>query len=157
MENNELHRTLEKLEKPQPRLPGHQRQLRLTYLNARRSAGLGILLILIPTAFIATSILKYILGFGMPFDVLEPVFSRLDHRYVARFPMAPVIFLGGLLTAIVVNLLAVLHLDFSQTASAVHIDVEMKKKPLNLAIIAVSVGVLAILFLYGFLENFQPR
>ena len=74
-------------------------------------------------------------------------------RTVFRF-VPPLILVGGPLAGLALNLLAVLHFQFDRQPS--ELQVTVKLKPVNLAIIGVCLFILAMFFMYVLVENGPP-
>jgi hypothetical protein len=72
----------------------------------------------------------------------------------------PALVMGGLLTALVLNLLPVLSTNWQREdgslVGAVSLRVD-KEVLLNLAIVTLSLLLTAVISMYLFVENFQPR
>ncbi len=141
MEENDFGKTLEEIKKPSAVLPEHQRRLRLTYVNAKKSAWWGILLILIPITILFIS-------FGVMFPPesrFGPFFGGISKAEIVGIPLPVLIFLGGLLSALVLNLLSIIHISLENNPSEIGFIVFVKKKFWNIVI------VLAIFAIVGFI------
>ena len=141
MEGNDFDKTLEELKKPSAALPEHQRRLRLTYVSAKKSARWGIPLIVFSTTILFIS-------FGVRFPPgsrLGPFFHAISNTEILGIPLTVLLFLGGLLAALVLNLLSVIHISLERNASEIGLMVVVKKKYWNIAI------VLAIFAIVGFI------
>jgi hypothetical protein len=125
-------------------------------VNERRLAWTGLVLLSAPLFFVVASLLKYELGIGFLFDPLESLLSEPGRRYVFNL-VSPPAFLGGLGLAVVANLYAALRLDIRREDGAVVNTVRLEIKVANIAVILVSLLLLAALLGYAFLENFVYR
>jgi len=112
------------------------------------SAALGGLLILPALLFMTASVLKYELGVPFLYDGVEPLLGRLD---------SPVVLLGGLLSAAVINILAVVRLDCRREAERLVGTIAIETRGFNLIVLGISALLLGGLLGYLFLENFAPR
>ena len=70
---------------------------------------------------------------------------------------SPVFVLGGLLLAVVTGLLVATKWEVQQERGGIRISVTIRRQLANLAVLAIALGLLAILAIYLFTENFQPR
>src|SRR5215471_11139972 len=102
-----------------------------------RSVVIGLILLLPAAVLVSLGVS----GFDVP-----PVFNN------------PVVVMGGLLGALVVNLASVLRLQTErENGHVAAVTVRIWAKPLNLAVVAMSGLLLATLLGYAFVENFRPR
>jgi len=131
MEENDIGKTLENLKKPSAMLPEHQRRLRLTYVNARRSAWWGILLILFTITIIFFS---FAVSFP-PESRLGLFFRAINKIDILGIPLPLLLFLGGLFSALVLNLLSVIHISLENNPSEIGIVITVKKKFWNIVIV----------------------
>ncbi len=125
-------------------------------VNDHKLAALGFALILAPLFFVAASLLEYGFGVGFLFDPLEYFLSEPGRRYVFNL-ISPVAFLGGLGLAVAANLYAVVRLSVGREGGAVVSTVRLEVKYANIAVVLVSLALLATLVGYAFLENFTHR
>lgn len=126
------------------------------YMQDRRLAVIGFVLLLAPLYFVSASLLKYWLGVGFLFDPLEAFLSVAGRREVFNL-ISPVVFLGGLGLALALNLYAVTRLNFSREEGTIVSTVRVKLGLWNIVVAAVSVLLLATLVGYVLLENFAYR
>src|SRR5712671_5934782 len=153
MNEEELTKKLEAMELPELSSRLHQKQLKLVLLNTRRSSWIGVVLIVLPCLFMFGVILKYGFTIDIPiFSSLEEYMAAVD-RTVFRF-VPPLILVGGPLAGLALNLLAVLHFQFDRQPR--ELQVTVKLKPVNLAIIGVCLFILAMIFMYVVVENGLP-
>ena len=101
------------------------------------SAGLGFLLLAVPTYFVAMSALRY-------------------DAPGLRFLDSPFVVLGSLAAAFTVNALSVLSVKFEQEMPPV-LRVSLSFRLWNLAGIVLALVLLGALLAYAFFENFAPR
>ena len=153
MNEEELTKKLEAMERPDLSSKLHQKQLKLVLLSARRSSWIGVVLIALPCLFMFGVILKYGFRFDIPvFSALEEYMAAVD-RTVFRF-VPPLILVGGPLAGLALNLLAVLHFQFDRQRR--ELQVTVKLKPVNLAIIGICLLILAMICMYVVVENGLP-
>ena len=126
-------------------------------VNDYKLAGLGFALLLAPLFFVSASLLKYGLGIGILFDPLDKALMS-DPAILRVFNLvSPVVFLGGLGLALVLNVYAVLQFNFSREDGTIVSTVRLEAKFWNLAVALLSVVLLSTLVGYFFLENFTYR
>jgi hypothetical protein len=125
-------------------------------VNDYKLAGAGLILLLSPLFFVAASLLKYELGIGFLFDPLEALLSDPERLRVFNL-VSPVVFLGGLLLALILNAYAVLRLNVGREDGAIVSTVRLETKFWNIAVVAVSLLLLATLVGYIFVENLVYR
>ena len=111
-------------------------------------AATGFVLLIAPFYFVAAAILKYGFGVGLFFDPLAAFFAEPQRLRFLNLVLTPVLFFGGSLAALGLNLYAVL----SHRA-----ENRLKRRASNLVIVAISVSLLVIMATYGYLENFTRR
>lgn len=125
-------------------------------VNDRKLAGLGLALLLAPLFFVAASLLKYGFGIGFLFDPMEYLLSEPGRRYFFNL-ISPIVFLGGLGLGVAANLYAVMRLSVGREDGVVVSTLRLEVKYANIAVILVSLALLATLVGYAFLENFTYR
>lgn len=119
-------------------------------------AGAGLVLLLAPLYFVSASLLKYGLGVGFLFDPMEFFLSEPGRRHVFNL-VSPVVFLGGLVLALVLNVYSIVRLGVSRQDGAISGTARLEIKPANIAVAAVSLLLLGTLAGYVFVENFAYR
>ncbi len=119
-------------------------------------AGVGLALLFAPLFFVAASLLKYGLGVGFLFDPLEAFLSVAGRRAVFNV-VSPVVFLGGLGLALLLNAYAVLRLNVDRESGTIVGTVRLEAKFWNIAVAVLSLSLLGTLVGYAFLENFAYR
>jgi hypothetical protein len=148
MEKDELERKLENLERPNVSSEAHKRQLKLTLLNARRTAWWGTLLVLLPALFLLSVFLKYELALGFLFDPLDAlIFAPI--RQSSYKLIEPLLLFVIPLIALVINIMAITHFSLDRTAAEVELVVSIRRKWFNWAVIAISAGIVSVIFLYA--------
>ena len=126
-------------------------------VNDYKLAGVGIAFLLAPLLFVAASLLKYGFGVGFLFDPLDrAVMSDPENLRVFNM-VSPVVFLGGLGLALVLNTYAVLRVNLSREDGTIVSTVRVEMKLANIAVVVVSSLLLGTLVGYLFLENFAHR
>lgn len=148
MEKNKIENQIKEMELPEVQMPDFQQRLKMTLLNTRKSAFWGIILLVMPTLFAFINILKYSMG-------LSSLWNPFDKLFQFRLfdILSPVIFLGGIFLAILLNLLSIIHISFQKAQSEYVLIVTMKKKWLNIMIIVFAFLILSIFGIYLTIEN----
>jgi hypothetical protein len=126
-------------------------------LNDYKLAGLGFALLLAPLYFVSASLLKYGLGIGVLFDPLDRALTSDPANMRVFNLVSPVVFLGGLALALVLNVYAVLRFDFGREDGTIVSTVRLEAKFWNLAVAFLCLVLLSMLVGYLFLENFTYR
>ncbi|MFQ5640996.1 MAG: hypothetical protein ACE5IR_23715 [bacterium] len=154
MNKKELIKKMENLKKPEVSSTHHKQQLKLTLLNSKKSATFGFFLILTPFLFLFGVMFKYYLKIDFSIATffyewiaaIDPDSDSSIISWLIRF-----LLLGGPAIAVMINLFAILHFQFDRTSR--EIQVTLKLKWLNLAIVAVCSCILMIFFFYLLVEN----
>ena len=141
MDKNDLEKKLEQLDSPKvPAL--HHRQLKLSILNAKKSARASLWLMSIPVVLLGTAILQ-------TWNILIPPWSWLV-KYGPQMPewLRMFIFISVTmvipLIALVLNLLSILWLQYDREQHVLHVSIRMRT--INVIFIAVT-GLIALIFL----------
>jgi len=117
-------------------------------VSHKKLAGAGLVLLIAPFYFVAAAILKYEFGVGLFFDPLTAFFAEPQRLRFLNFVMTPVLFFGGSLAALGLNLYAVIRHRAENTP---------KRRLSNLVVVTISVSLLVVMATYGYLENFTRR
>ena len=113
------------------------------------------LLLVLPTVyFISISILKYELGVAGPFDSAEPVLEQFGVSKPLGWNINLLILLGPVV-ALCIALFQVLHIDWHFTKEHLQFRATIRKKWFPIVIVLLSGLVLATLFVYLVVENFN--
>ena len=153
MDEEKLFKKLEGIERPNLSSASHQRQLKLVLISAQRSSWIGIPLIALPCLFLFCVILKYGFNVGITgFTALEEQMVRIDRTFFRFVP--PLVLVGGPLTALALNLLAIMHFQIDRVRRELVVTVKLKVG--NLLIGAICLGILAMIFVYVVAENGAP-
>ena len=109
---------------------------------------MGFALLFAPSYFVAAAILKYGFGLGLFFDPLAVFFADPQRLRFLNLVLMPVLFFGGSLLALVLNLYAVLRRPAENGP---------RRMLSNILVVLVSFSLLVIMTTYGYLENFTRR
>jgi hypothetical protein len=145
---------LDQLRRPTPAAPALKRELKLALLSARTSSRLGVLLVALPALFVFGVIVRY--GFGLPvpgFAALERLVAWMEHQpYIPL--LSPLVVAGAPLLALALNLLAILHVEWSRPRR--ELTLTLKLRWANLAICALCLLILAMVFVHLVAERPHP-
>lgn len=125
-------------------------------MSERRLAAVGFIFLLAPLYFLSAALLKYGLEIGILFDPLEAFLSDPERVKVFNL-ISPVVFLGGLVLALALNVCAVLRINVGREDGALVGNLRLDIKLFNIVIVAASSLLLVILVGYVLLENFTHR
>jgi hypothetical protein len=114
-------------------------------VSRRKLAATGFVLLAAPSYFVAAAILKYGFGIGLFFDSLAAFFAEPQRLRFLNFLLTPILFFGGSLVALGLNLYAAL---------SPRPENGPKRRVSNLVVITISVSLLVVMATYGYLENF---
>ena len=143
------------IERPIIDVSTHQQEFRLTLLNTKKSAVLGIALLILPLLFLSGVILKHYLqiDFGILTSVYEWI-GDMDHKYGNNSILnwiIRILLIFGPLVAIGINLISILHMRYEKATK--EIVISLKLKWLNWTIITVCSTIFVIFFIYLVIEN----
>ena len=151
MENEEFSQKLQKMHRPQIETAIHQLQLKITLLNAKRSAGIGIILVIIPCLFLLAVLLKHFLHINLPsFSAVEEWMVDKNHNVFIKM-LIPLLLIGAPFIALIFNLLAILHFNFEKKVKELIITVKLKW--INIILSLICLLILFCFFLYAVGEN----
>ena len=120
----------------------------LQQVSRSKLAWLGFALIISPFYFVAAAVLKYGFGWGLFFDPLSAFFADPQRLRFLNLILTPVLFVGGSLLALGLNLYAL----FSGRDGN-----RFRRRLPNFLVVLTSFSLLAVMTIYGYLENFTRR
>ena len=147
MEKDQLKERLENLKRPEFSSETHKQRLKLTLLNARRTAWWGTLFIILPALFLLAVFLKYGLGFGFIFDPLDKLIFEPIRQSHYRF-FEPLLLFVIPLVALVINIIAITHFSVRKFPTELEIGISVKRKWWNWIVIVISTMIVGVIFLY---------
>jgi lantibiotic transport system permease protein len=151
MENEEFSRKLQQMHKPQIESATHQMQLKITLLNAKRSAGIGVVMVVIPCLFLLAVLMKYLMNINLSsFSALEEWMADKNHNVLIKM-LIPLLLIGAPFIALIFNLLAILHFSFVKKVNELIITVKLKW--FNIIVSLICLLILFCFFLYAVGEN----
>jgi hypothetical protein len=155
MKENEFEKQMENLKTPNAKTSGQQQILKVTLLNAKKSSRMGIVFVIIPCLFLFGVFLKYALRIDFKlFSAFEDEMAILDKTSYLKW-LSPLLLVGLPLTGIVLNLLAITHFYWNKLEKELIITI--KYRLLNIILLLISIGIVAIFILYAIGENTAHR
>ena len=151
MNNQTFEHKLENMKKLNPSLPQHEKKVRFAYVNAKKSAWWGVVLIILPVLFVGYNVTKHVMGLSFLPDI--DTFFPGQTGDVILNSFLPFVFLGGGLFAIILNLMAVLHIETENMNRSWNLTISVRKEKWNFIILAVAFVSLGILVLYVLIES----
>ena len=112
-----------------------------------RAAMLGLILAAPAALFLLANILNDGLGIGFLYAPIDALISE-PHRQQIFNLVSPVVFLGGIATALLLNFLAIAQLDLRWEQKRLVSTMTIEPRTLNVALM------LATFVAYAFVENF---
>jgi len=122
------------------------------YFN--RSALLGLILALPTILFFGMTASHYLLGIDWLWTPFEKAMANPQGKEIIN-ALSPILFLGGSLAALVINIFAVAELKIQKVNQELVSTLVIKGNLWNLAIIAVSFSLVSLLLGYLVAENWQ--
>ncbi|HEX8847027.1 MAG TPA: hypothetical protein VF791_20455 [Pyrinomonadaceae bacterium] len=125
--------------------------------SSKRLAVLGLILSLPPLYFVSAAALKYGFGWGLLFDPLAVFFADPLRLRILNLVITPLLFFGGLLAALALNLYAIFRLKARGDADVTLSSPDKRVHGWNVSVVVLSSLLLATITVYGILENFTHR
>ncbi len=127
-----------------------------TPLQNKRFVWIGLVALLPALLLVITGILQSGFGITTPNDALDAFFQRFA---ATKLIIHPLVLLGGLGAALILNLLPASQLQWSRDSQSLSATFTLKKNLLHWVLVAVSLLLLGTILLYSVVENFQilPR
>lgn len=145
MKNNFEHK-LEHLTIPNADSVKHQEVLKIGMLNARKSARIGLIFILIPLLLIVLVYLKMKLLIQWDFFAKIQAFVTNPNDSLSLNWVLHILFLGLPILAILLNLIAITHFYVDKQKKELIISIRYRLK--NLIVLLISAVILVIVFIY---------
>ena len=117
-----------------------------------RAALLGLILAAPAALFLLANLLNE-LGIGFFYAPVEALISEPYRQQLFNL-VSPVVFLGGIAIALLLNLLAIAELNFRWEQKRLVSTLTIEPRTLNLALILAIGMMLAMFVAYAFVENF---
>jgi len=126
---------------------------RMTIVKSQAlSAAIGLGLSAPALFFVMASILKFNFGVDQPFRVFEGLLATPERFHLFNM-ISPIVFVGGLLIGVIVNLYPQIEMQFRRDHGRLVATITAEAKPINLAVVILGCLLLATLFGYVALEN----
>ena len=153
MANEEFEKRLESLKTPAVDDVRHQHSVKLAILSARKSAAVGVWLILIPSFFLLSVCMKYYFMQNWHFiDTFEEILAALDKSSGTWF-VGPLLLVGFPMLAFVLNFLSILHFELDSAARELRMTVRLRW--FNLLLLSASAMIIGVFILYVITENIR--
>ena len=144
----------ENLKTPFIEAPAHQRELKMTLLGAKRTAAIGVWLIVTPAFLIFCIFMKYYFGVNMHlFDVVVEMFLDLGRDPFMEW-FSPILLLLPLV-GVVLNALAITHFGLDSRRKELLITIKLRWW--NILLIVVSAAIVGLFVGYVFIENIHHK
>ncbi len=144
MSDNDLSNRLDQMPRPVPSAEAVKAALRLTLVSVRGSSRWGAVLIAVPALFVFGVLLHYGFGITVPgFDTMEGSLTWLEQRWGPL--AAALILIGAPLTALVLNLLALSHVQLDRERREFRFTLRLRPANLIIALLALCIVALVAL------------
>jgi hypothetical protein len=151
MEKEDLIKKLQEMDKPNFVNEQHRAELKMTLLNASKSAKAGVLLVVLPLLFLTGVFLKYLLHIHLPsFTRLEDWMAEEDKVIFYRVLIA-ILLIGAPLLGLGLNLLAIVHMVRNREADEIIITIKLRW--INILVSIVCAIILFVFLCYAIGEN----
>ncbi len=111
------------------------------------------LIALIPALLLIVPGLSQSLGYMTPNNAMDNLYANAPYLEILR---NPVLLLGGLLLAFILNLLPALNLRFERRTEGLTSVITFKPVLVHWAFIGMSLLMVGTILIYAFFENFGP-
>ena len=154
MENN-FENKMENLKTPDTGSLKHQEILKVGFMNARKSARIGIVFIIIPALLIIIGYLKIKFLIHLNFFTSLGRFISKGNQTNWLIWIIHILLCGLPLLAIIINLLAITHFYINKSSKELIITIQYRLK--NLIVSFISLGIILFLFFYVLLGNYNVK
>lgn len=160
-DKDEFLKQMENLELPKIEPPANQDVIKMTIMNAERSAALGVWLVVVPCYFLFCVFMYYYFHRSISwFGAMVALMSGLNKNPYIDF-MAPIVLVVLPIACIIINALSITHIGFQK------IDVHRKKvsefnisvrlKFWNILLILISIAVVCIFIAFVTTESISIK
>ena len=149
MENN-FENKMENLTPPDTGFVKHQEVLKIGLLNARKSAKIGIIFILVPIVLIVTVYAKFMLLSQWDFFTNFEMFVSQQNQ-TGLLNWVHIIFIAFPILAVIINLLAITHFYINKHTKELIISIRYQFK--NTIVLLISAVMILGVFVYVLLMN----
>ena len=145
-----ISKDLEQMGVPDPSI-GPNAPLKIALTSAKKSAAIGVWLVAVPIFFLCAIVMKYFFHVNLHLiDVFEEMMAHLDKDSSTKW-ITPVFFVLLPLAGIVLNVLAIAHVEYRRTLRQFIITVKLKY--VNMLICLVSLAVVGIVLLHAIMDR----
>lgn len=129
---------------------------KMPLMQNKRLVWIGLAALLPALLLVITGVLQSGFGITTPNDALDALFQRYA---VLKLIIHPLILLGGLGLALILNLLPASQLHWDRESQSLSATMTLKNNVLHWALVGISLLLLGIILLYSIVENFNiiPR
>jgi hypothetical protein len=152
MENN-FEKKMENLETPETGFVKHQEVLKIGLVNAKKSARIGILFIVIPIVVVILAYIKILVLMHFDFFTNLSQFVNKQNQPNSYVWIFHVILLALPLVGIIVNLLAISHFYINKTTK--ELIITLKYRFVNVIVLIISVLIFLSVLWYVMFINSQ--
>jgi heme/copper-type cytochrome/quinol oxidase subunit 2 len=151
MNDRDLTNRLEQMPRPVIAADAMKDSLKLTLVSVRGSSRWGAALIALPALFVFGVVLHYGFGLAVPgFAALEDSLTWLESQRWGSL-LAALLLVGAPLTALVLNLLALSHIQIDRRRR--ELQFTLRLRPLNIVIAFVAVLIVALVAVHIIAEQ----
>lgn len=160
-DENEFVKKMENLKVPEINPGLHPGIVKMTIMNAQRSAALGVWLIVVPCYFLLCVLMYYYFHikagwFGSMFTLI----AGLENVRGIDF-FAPIIFLVLPVVCIIINALAITHVSIRRIdpnrSTVRELNITVKLKLLNIVLILISIAILLAFLSFAMTESISIK
>ena len=129
---------------------------KMPLVQNKRFFWVGLVALLPAFMLVTVGLLQSGFGITAPNDALDVLFQRYA---VLRLIVHPLVLLGGLGVAVILNLLPASQLHWSRESQSLSATITLKNNLLHWALMSISLLLLGTILLYSIVENFNiiPR
>ncbi len=155
MEKNDFLKKMEELKKPEVISDASRRQIKLTIMNAKKSAFWGSWFLALPIVFFACIAVKELFrwDWGMSNNFIDWM-ADMDRTASTKWITPLLLVVLPALTALA-NLLAITHFMYDKKAK--ELMVTIKTKWFNIILAIISIAIIGAVLLYGIMETAAER
>ena len=151
MEEKDFINKMDNLEKPGFKYVVPDNNLKLAIINSKKSAAIGLWLLIVPCYFLFMIFVKYFFNVNLHvIGIFEDFIASLDKSPITKF-IAPVFFVGLPIAGLIINLLSIMFFEYDRGQKRINISIKLK--PLNILLVIISVAVVSIFAIYLLTEN----
>lgn len=160
-EENDFLKKMENLKVPEVTPGEHPQMVKITIMNAQRSAALGVWLIAVPCYFLLCVLMYYYFHVKAGwFSAMVALITGLEKTKGIDF-FAPIIFLLLPVICIIINALAITHVSFQRIdpdrSKVRELNITVKLKPLNIVLILISIAILLVFLSFAMTESISIK